>query len=212
MPGEVQSSLLRGIMVVMAAFYGLLLAIGIWWLILFNRAAIKAQFYGGTVPVEPFPIPLSITTIAWLLLTTCIFFPFLVFTEWPATFLAWIVTGWAAKVLYLVYGVAGVAAGYGLLKRRVWAYWLTAGYLVLALANMVAFYGLPGAQARIDALDQFIAPQGIGVDTPRVTPLFGSLMGLLGVGLPLYFLLTRKRRYFAACKAACPASAAPPQA
>lgn len=211
-PGDLSESFVRGMMIGMGVFYGALLAIGIWWLVLFNRAAIKAQFYGGTVPVEPFPLPLSITTIAWLLLTTCIFFPFCMFTDWPATFLGWIVTGWRAKALFVMYGVAGVAAGYGLLKRRTWAYWLTMGYLVLALLNMLVFYGLPGAQDRTEELNRMVIPKGMNMDVPQVTPQFGILMGLLGAGLPFYFLLTRKRRYFAACKAAPPASAASPQA
>lgn len=200
-PPGASDPILRGAMMGVGAFYGLLLAISIWWLLLFNRAAIKAQFYGGTVPVEPFPIPLSIQVIAWLLLTTCIFFPFLVFTDWPATFLAWIVTGWAATLLYLVYGVAGVAAGYGLLRRRMWAYWLTVGYLGFALVSMVIFYGLPGAQTRIDELNRMLIPAGANVDVPQVTPLFGILMGFLGMGPPLYFLLTRKKRYEEACRA-----------
>ncbi len=211
-PGGEQLPFLRGIIVGMAVFYGLLLLIGIWWLVLFNRAVIKAQFYGGAVPVEPFPVPLSITTIAWFLLTTCVLFPFFLFTDWPSFVLAWVVTGWMAKLLYLVYGVAGVAAGFGLLKRRTWGYWLTVGYFGFGLLSLLVFYGLPGAQARIDELNRMIIPEGTNVDVPQVTPLFGIIMGTLGMGLPLYFLLTRKRRYFAACKAAPPASAASPQA
>jgi len=197
----VPQSVMYGMMVGMGVFYGAQLAIGIWWLVLFNRAAIKAQFHGGTVPVEPFPVPLSITVIAWLLLTSCIFFPFLVFTDWPATFLAWIVTGWAAKLLYLVYGVAGVAAGYGLLKRRPWAYWLTVGYFGFAALSALVFYAVPNAQSRLTELSRMMIPKGTNVDVPQITPAAGLLMGLLSVGLPLYFLLTRKRRYFEACNA-----------
>jgi len=210
-PADLPESFVRGMMIGMAVFYGALLAIGIWWLVLFNRPAIKAQFYGGTMPVEPFPLPLSITTIAWLLLTTCIFFPLLMFTDWPATFLAWIATGWLAKALYLVYGVAGVAAGYGLLKRKTWAYWLTVGYFGFGLLSLLVFYGLPGAQGRTEELSRMVIPKGMNVDVPQVTPWEGVLMGLVGVGLPLYFLLTRKKRYDDAGRAASPVSTARPQ-
>lgn len=211
-PPGVPESFMKGVMVGMGIFYTGLLAVGIWWLILLNRPVIKAQFYGGVVPVEPFSIPLSVQTIAWLLLTTCIFFPFFVFTDWPATFLAWVVMGRAAKVLYTVYGAAGVAAGYGLLKRQTWAYWLTMGYFGFVLVNLLVFYAMPNAQLRLDELNRMMVPQGMNVDVPQITPQFGILMGLIGVGLPLYFLLTRKKRYFAACEAASRASAAPPKA
>lgn len=200
-PGMVDS-IMRGVLVGVGIFYGMLLAVSIWWLVLFNRAAIKAQFYGGTLPVEPFPVPLSITTIAWFLLTTCVFFPFMVFTDWPIAFLAWVVMGWQAKLLYLIYGMAGVAAGYGLLRRRIWAYWLTLGYVGFGVANAVAFYAVPGSQERLQELIPGMIPPEMDFATPSISPLAGILFGLLGGGLLFYFLVTRKKRYEEACRAA----------
>jgi hypothetical protein len=49
-PG-LDESLLSGIRIGIAAFYIVLAAIGIWWLVLFSRQSVKQQFFGGH-PIE----------------------------------------------------------------------------------------------------------------------------------------------------------------
>jgi len=97
-----------------------------------------------------------------------------------------------------------VAAGYGLLKRKTWAYWLTVGYFGFGLVNFVVFYATPGTQKTAGELIRKTIPQGMSSDVPQLSALEGALIGLLTMGLPLYFLLTRKKRYFAACRASTP--------
>lgn len=52
---------------VIAAFYGVLTAIGVWWLVLFSRSRTK-EYFAGHGPVIESARPLSISVIAWYML------------------------------------------------------------------------------------------------------------------------------------------------
>lgn len=198
-PSNLPESFLRGMMIGLSAFYGVLLLVGVWWLVLFNRASIKAQFAGAGVVVLA-PLPISITVIAWYLLSTFVFFPFLMLTSWPSTFFGFIVTGWAAKVSYLALGIAGAAGGWGFLKRKMWAYPLTVGFFGYGLLNAAVFYLLPNSEQKMQEFSRQMVPPGMNVEVPPTSIGFTVLVSLVFVGLPLYFLLTRRKRYLEACK------------
>ena len=208
-PTDMPDSVIHGVMIGFSGFYGLLLLIGVWWLILFTRASVKAQFQGAAGAPVGAPLPISITVIAWYMLSTCLAFPLALLVDFPGTFFGVVVTGWAAKVSYAAFGTLGAIAGYGLLKRKAWAYWLTVSFFAYAVLNAAIFYVLPGSAEKMREFSRQILPPEMNVDVP--TPPVGQSVAitLLFVLLPLYFLLTRRKRYLEACQASPVASTQP---
>jgi hypothetical protein len=195
--------------------------IGIWWLILFTRPKVKAQFTAaspaystgeGLQPASPPFIaqspssarPLSITIIAWLLLVGCAFFPINFLIHAPAIFFTRLVTGYAAAVYLFLYFVANLSIGIGLLRLNPTARIACIAYYVFAIFNIGTFYFAPGARDRILTLvsaSQAMFPwmkqmreSGPQLDLVPLMTL-GGVIGLLGVLVPLYFLITRKEAF-----------------
>jgi hypothetical protein len=120
-------------------FYGLPLAIAIWWLILFNRKKVTTRFVAsdirGTLDPSGFPIeapapskpelPLPIAVFAGFLLlsSVSVFLVFLV--RMPVLLFAHALRGPSGIAAWIVTCLLSTMAGIGLLRRQVWSYWLT---------------------------------------------------------------------------------------
>ncbi len=233
-PNEAASpSTMTGIRLFMGAFWFGIAGIGVWWLILFNRPKVKAQF-GSTV--EPHSIadgsqllpahisatatqtsangrPLSITIIAWLLLVGCAFFPINFLIHAPAMFFTKLVTGYGAAVYLFLYLIANLTIGIGLLRLNPTARIAGIAYYVFAILNAGTFYLAPGGHDRMLALvsaSQAMFPwtQQMQQSGPQFDPMpfmtVFSVIGLLGILVPLYFLITRKQAFVARKEATAP--------
>jgi hypothetical protein len=132
-----------------ALVYGLPLAIAVWWLILFSRKTIAAQFETGIgnpldpsgFPVEPTSaskptLPLPITVLAVFLLFSSLSV-FLIFLHLPVLFFAHALRGPVGTVAWITTCLLSTAAGIGLLRRKLWSYWLTLGLQLLWLLSGV---------------------------------------------------------------------------
>ena len=142
-----------------AGFYFLLLLLGAWWIYLFTREGVKAQFgvksVAGMAPgaaVARVGVaqgrPVSITIIAVLILIGALNAPVTLALRLPAYAFGALMTGWEAAGFYLGFSAAHLAIGIGLLKLRPWSRWAAIGVYVFGMAN-VATMALPG---RMDAM------------------------------------------------------------
>ena len=137
--------------------YGLPLAIAIWWLILFNRKAIAAQFaapapdspldasgFPGqtTSPSKP-PLPLPITVLAVFLLTSSLSLSLLFFVHAPMVLFAHAFRGPAGTAVWITICLLSTAAGIGLLCRKVWSYSLTLGLQLLGFLSGIVTLASP---------------------------------------------------------------------
>lgn len=159
---------------VMGVFWGVQLGIGIWWLVYFTRAKVKAQFVpvvtalsqalpqveyqmpatafqSGTVQ-KPSGRPVSITVIACLLLAGCLFIPTNLITRGPAIFFTKIVFGWPAALIFIVFAGIQLYVGIGLLRLRPVARLVGLVYFAFGAANSAVFFLAPGAGTRMAAL------------------------------------------------------------
>ena len=220
--GAATQSTMTGIRLGMGGFWFGIAAIGVWWLILFTRPKVKAQFAAIPSPIAiagapPMPAqltgigstpantrPLSITIIAWLLLVGCAFFPINFLIHAPAIFFTKLVTGYGAAIYLFLYLLANLTIGIGLLRLNPTARIAGIAYYVFAIFNVGTFYFAPGGHDRLQALvsaSQAMFPwmkqmqeSGPQVDLmPFMT--MGGVVGLLGVLVPLYFLITRKQAF-----------------
>jgi hypothetical protein len=189
-----------GIMLMVSlAFVG----IGVWWLILFNRKDVKAQFTGGieSAPLQGPAIPMRILVIAWLMVAPVVGLPvFLaVRTPLPAFLFGVQLRGPLAVALLLIQFAVGVTAGVGLLRRRRGAHALAIGFYVYSLLNFMAMTMRPGGLRRV--LESYQPPSGQAF----VAQLLDSMTPLL-VGISLVFtlalialLISARGAYIRAC-------------
>jgi hypothetical protein len=223
----VDPSIFAGIRIAMTAFWLALLAVGIWWVVFFNRAKVKQQFvpaqpvFPAGPPVEsayvmPVPAamtpappaaerPLSLTVLAWLLLVGCLFTPLNLWLHAPVIVLTKIVTGWPAALCLLVYAVCNLYIGIGLLRLKPAARTVGVAYYGFWFLNMSVFYLAPGGRLRMvdmmrksQSMFPWMQPWPNQAGFPfDVTPflILGACGGLVGLLVPLYFLITRKQAF-----------------
>jgi hypothetical protein len=206
-PIHVQDNLpaeaIRTTRIVFSVFYLLLVAVGCWWLYLFNTRAVKEQFLGGGTsgPAPQGPQkPLSIVIIAWIMLIGgCLLLPFSLL-KMPTVILGFILTGWIARLVYLAYGVAQVLLGLGLLKLKPLSRTLAVYFLFFGLLNTAAQMLLPGREARFAALMK-LNPLGLpatNVPPPASAYWFGLVFGTLSSLVLVWFLIRGKDAFLAA--------------
>lgn len=129
-------------------FYGIPLAVGIWWLVLFTRPRVSAAFtapvalapYPQTMDVSGFPLPAPTATVSLAPKTGCplplmILAGFLIFSAFfmvlivfvpvtgsmPLFFFGHFYTGLTSKVLLGLMGLLYGTAGVGMFRLKPWA-------------------------------------------------------------------------------------------
>jgi len=158
--------------------------IGIWWLVFFNRAEVRAQFqtrrwaFASAVPppppypaLTPYPMPplprrsiapepsvpgrpLSVSIIGWYMLSVCAFLPMGLIMRTPVVFLTNILTGWKSLAYILALAGLHIYIGVGLLRLQRAARLVGIGYFVFAFLNSAVFYFAPGGRMRVEHLLQ----------------------------------------------------------
>jgi len=139
--------------------YGLPLLFGIWWLILFNRRTVKAQFAraadsadSGLLQKPRRPLPLTI--LAWFFISTAanvVLLPLLPFSV-PVILFGHLVTGAGGTVLRILNTALLVAAGVGLLKLKPWSYPLTIGLQIFWSVSSIASMLNPNYESLVSSL------------------------------------------------------------
>lgn len=149
--------------------------------------------------------PLSLTILAWLLLAGCLFTPLNLWLHAPTMLFTKVVTGWAATLCLLVYAALHLYIGLGLLRLQPPARTVGVAYYGFWFVNMAVFYLAPGgrlrmmevmrrSQAMFPWMQSWPNQAGFPFD---VTPflILGACGGLIGLMVPLYFLITRKQAF-----------------
>jgi hypothetical protein len=199
-PPNVPPGLMTGVRIGLVCFYGILTLIGGWWLYLFNRAAVVAQFAPGPPPARP----LSVSIIAWFLVFGVVVCFAYVWFPFPAVLFSFAIAGWPARTVYLLYALLQLWLGIGLLRlrplSRVWAI----GYFVFGLLNGFSFAVLPGAAARF-AEAMAAMPLAMRQPDPMSFPLplvpYALLIAFL-CAVPIWFLARNRSAFVKAAPAA----------
>lgn len=185
--------------IAMAAFYGGLGLLGVFWLYYFGRRATREAFAGasgGAAVVESGGRPLSISIIGWWLLTTGVLMVLVAPLRMPASIFIWVATGWPAAAWYVAFGALWVYVGYGLLRLNPTARKIAIAALCFGAANTTVFFLFPGWESRlVTAMARFRV--GISVDSRTHFPALMIVPMVIGLGLPLWFLITRRQAFHA---------------
>ena len=135
--------------------------------------------------------PLSISIIGWWLLVTGVFMVLVSPLRMPASIFIWVATGWPAAVWYVGFGAPWLYIGYGLLRLNPIARKIAIAALCFGAANTAVFFLFPGWESRlVTVMARFRA--GIIVDTQAHFPALMIAPMVVGLGLPLWFLITRR--------------------
>ena len=152
-------------------FYALMTATGVWWLIYFSRASVRALFvrpafavYGypldATLPVPPLQksgrfsnVPVLIAILACLVLVSALSCAILALTPFPAFFFGVIFSGFASHIIYLTMAIVTALIGYGLLRLDSRARIATICVLCLGPINSVSLL-LPSGRAQFNLYNQ----------------------------------------------------------
>jgi hypothetical protein len=196
---------------VVIAFYLIVAAVGVWWLIYFNRRSIRELFSNAKfqIPssidtvVTPDPVPTPIKIIAGFLLVGAVCCLLCVLLPFPAFFLGFILPATPAHILYLAFAALASLAGYGLLRLKESARLLTMAFLLLGFCN-IAMTALPWYQSKLQTYTAQILysmPWMPGPPPPAVTYsstllLFSAFISLVVNAVVFWFL----HRYRAAFK------------
>jgi hypothetical protein len=204
---------------ILLVIYGIPLLIGIWWLILFNRGPIKAQFRSTTVaadaglPRKP-RCPLPIAVLAWFYITSILnllflpLFPFYV----PVFVFGRVLPGGVGLAVLILSCLAFVVSGVGLLKLKPWSYSLTMALRVFWLASTAVSMLSPNYNA---VMDSFLKDVQASFHLPETQPSpfnfaqhFGWMMlgGLVFAGAILGLLVYYRPRFLEAASRAASAS------
>ena len=137
-------------------FYGLPLAIGVWWLILFNRKGVTAQFARSTpatVDASGFPAelgsglvpacPLPLMVLGGFLLFSTLSIFFVFFFPFPAVVFGHALRGAAGTIVFMTACLACGAAGIGLLRLKEFGFWLALGLQAFWLLSGIVTVSSP---------------------------------------------------------------------
>lgn len=209
-PGSVQ--LMRWVLL---AIYGLPLAVGVWWLILFNRGRIKAQFAGATTPSDSAVprkprCPLPIAVLAWIYVTSILnllLFPF-VPVHAPIFLFGKLLPDRFGPAVLVLSCLAFTVSGFGLLKLKPWSYSLTIGLQVFWLTSTAVSMLRPNFKAVMQSfLEQIEA--SLHLPESQFSPNnflqhFGwfIVFGLFFAGAILGLLIYYRERFLEAASAA----------
>jgi hypothetical protein len=195
--------------------YGLPLAVGTWWLILFNRKSVKAQFTGTTPPSDLGSpqrprCPLPITVLAWFYVTLILNLLFLPFfsAHVPVFLFGMRLPGGLGLGILLLSTLAFTVCGIGLLKLKPWSYPLAIGLQVFWITSTMVSLLRPNYKEAMESYMQEIqSSMHLPASQFQANPFMQHFNGLMVAGLVfsgaiLGLFLYYRRRFLDAVSAA----------
>jgi hypothetical protein len=168
-----------------SVFYAIMCAIGVSWLIYFNRKNVRHVFAGMPAQVVENPRPFLISVIAVFCMIGAITGLLVVFVPFPVAFLGFILHGWQKAVLYLFYTGLLAGAAVGLWRLEEWGRRLAIAVQIVALAQYVVFLVRPSLMSDYNAQ----VNQALHISPPPATPQIQSMFYIPIFGFGILFIL-----------------------
>ena len=170
---------------VVGGFYGIVCALGGFWLFYFNRKKVRDVFAGVPGQAEQSRRPFLISLVAVLSLIggpACLL---MVFLPFPGAFLGFILHGWQRAAVYLCYAALLTAAGVGLWRLKEWGRWLAIAVQFVGLAQYAVYI------ARPSLLTDYAAEvnRTMNVNQPQMPAHFQSMIYEISFGFGMLILI-----------------------
>jgi hypothetical protein len=196
-PAAIDPGAARLLRPTLAVVYGIPFLIGVWWLVQFNRPSTREAFAGAAEPAAPGGRPLSITIIGWWLVVggAATIIPAL--SALPAMLFGAILTGWTARLTYVVFAALQISAGTGVLRRQDPARLLAIGWFLLGIANLLLMVWLPGTAQRLDTYQRMLGTPLAGTPAFDMVPFMQRTMPVWAIcfAVPIWFLVRRRAAF-----------------
>ncbi len=173
--GDTQHGSLATVRILFASFafiYAAVTAIGIFWLVYFNRKAVRAVFAGSLEAKTEGRRPILISVYAVLSLLGAVALLVMAFLPLPTVLYGVAFQGWKKVTVDLLFAAINVAVAIGLWKLAEWARRLALGYLAVGGTMMVVYLIRPSLMMR----NNEAVAQAMGI-TP--TPLPGHVQTVM---------------------------------
>lgn len=185
--------------ITMAVVYAIPIGIAAWWLVLFTSRSTTEAFASADPASGASSRPLSMSVIGYLLILGGVGSLYPIIAGAPGFFVGGVFTGWSARLVYTLLGVAEVFAGTQLLGLRERGRVVAIGVCCVTLVNALAMIFSPASAERFIALQrsrfETMAPNTPAI--PHSVLVSGAWLGLVAL-VPLWFLVRRKEAFRAA--------------
>jgi hypothetical protein len=180
----------------MAAIFGIPLAIAVWWLIQFNTKSTKAAF-ASPIAEAASPRPMSITVIAWASIVGAAFCLLPILMRMPAFLFGAIFNGWIAGVIYAFFAALSLYIGKGLLDLRERARILAIGWYGFSLVHLSLITLVPSLRDRMLELQRGFEqnqPNPIPFDEGMMTSVMLAFSAIV-VATAIWFLVRNRAAF-----------------
>jgi hypothetical protein len=180
----------------MIGFYGVMAAIGVWWLVLFNLSSTQ-EYFRQDASSEAQGRPLSVSVIGWYLVIGAVFCAASAVFRMPAIVLGAVIAGWGGAAVYTVFAGVQIFLGTGLLHLEEQARVGTIGYFCFAALNSALTLTPPGLPAKMQILQREM-PKLFPAGNPAQMPQPGwgfVLIGIVVSAVPVWFLVRRRAAF-----------------
>lgn len=188
--------ILEAVFGIIALFYAVVTAIGIWWLVYFNLRRVRTAFAGAGALVES-RRPFLIAVFAVLLLVGAPACLAMAFVPLPAAFFGLAVHGWPKAAFYILCAGVDAAAGFGLWRMREWARRVALGVAAYGAANSAVYALRPSLMVHYVAeVNQAVNVQQPPSSEPMQTVMYAasstmSILLLIAVAAMLHHYRAR---------------------
>ena len=153
MPPDISAVTGRTIRQITMIAFSIPLAIGVWWLFQFNTQATKTAFTSGTFESES-RIPLSIAIIGWVQVIGGMLTIIPLVAAMPAFVGGMAVTGWTARVFYLLVGALSLWMGKELLDLHEKARLAAIAWFLISFVHTALILYVPSWWQRMVEMEQ----------------------------------------------------------
>lgn len=215
---QTTQALTKVVFAVVAFFYAILCAIGVSWLIYFNRKKVREVFTPALTQIQALPSdqalnpaspasplhfpgssrPFIISVLAVLDLVGAVICVLSAPLPIPGMFFGFLVEGWRKAVLYVLFAAISAAVGIGLWRLREWGRLLGLGMIAVGFVQCIFFLVRPEQIVKYSAdLSRQMAPMQPQMPEQFQTMLFrGSSLFSLLFCAAIAFVLIRYRAAF----------------
>jgi uncharacterized membrane protein (DUF2068 family) len=198
---------------VMALVHTIVCAIGVSWLVYFNRRKVREVFINATGRVLESRRPILISVIAVLNLIGAGSCLLVLFLPMPALIFGWMIDGWGKVALYLVFAALTALVGVGLWQLKEWGRLLAMAMQALGLVNTAVYLVRPSLVLRYSMeIQQKLTPMQPQTPEPfqssiyRISFSFAILLYIAIAAILIYY-----RKAFQSPAELSQNEAAPPQ-
>jgi hypothetical protein len=181
---------------VTALIYGIFCAVGVSWLVYFNRRKVREAFISATGKAVESRRPVLISVIAVLNMIGAVSCLLALFIPIPAAIFGWMVDGWGKVAIYLFFAAVTTSVGIGLWQLKEWGRLLALAMQALGLVNTAVYlvhpslmlrYSMEIQQKMYPMQPQTQLPEGFQTPMYRISFGFAILLYIAIAAILIYY-------------------------